>query len=297
MFTVSTDPVTVHASFHTVAESFLQGEGLPFANVLGAESIEATFRRLDAVFAEKDKFNTPIVLWAFLQQVLSSKQQAACSSAVANICKWAECTGASVPSGDTGDYCRARAKLNIEALRELTRHTAGGLDAGAPDDWLQVGRPVKLVDGFTFTMPDTPANQQAFPQAPTQEPGIGFPIARAVAVLSLTTAAIRDLAMGPYSGKETGETALLRDIYDALDPGDIAVFDRCYGSYMTLAQLALRHVDSCSRLHQRRVVDFSKGRRLGPGDYLMTWVRKRGHPQLTVRKRGHPQLTHTPPWR
>ena len=53
-------------------------------------------------------------------------------------------------------------------------------------------------------MPDTPENQRAFPQANTQKIGLGFPVMRYVALISLATGVVRDLALGPYKGKETG---------------------------------------------------------------------------------------------
>ena len=43
-----------------------------------------------------------------------------------------------------------------------------------------------------------------YPQPDSLEPGVGFPIARMVAVIDYTTGAVLDLAIGPYSGKETG---------------------------------------------------------------------------------------------
>jgi len=38
---------------------------------------------------------------------------------------------------------------------------------------------------------------------------VGLPIARGPAIVSLATACVMDLAIGPYPGKETGETAFL----------------------------------------------------------------------------------------
>ncbi len=53
----------------------------------------------------------------------------------------------------------------------------------------------------------------------------------------------------------------------------MAVFDRYYGSFMTLAMLQLQGVDVCTRLHKRRSSDFRKGKRLGLCDHLITWIR------------------------
>jgi hypothetical protein len=89
----------------------------------------------------------------------------------------------------------------------------------------------------------------------------------------LATAGVCDLALGPYAGKETGETALLRELLETFDKNDVVVFDRYYGSFMMLALLSLRGLHVCVRRHQLRHSDFRRGRRLGPGDHLITWTR------------------------
>ena len=43
MNTITPEPVDHHHSFHAVAESFLQADGLPFTDVLSAQSIEQVF--------------------------------------------------------------------------------------------------------------------------------------------------------------------------------------------------------------------------------------------------------------
>jgi len=273
MYTVATDPSTRNGHFHAVAEPFLQQEGLPFAEVLDANTIQQAFQQRDALFAQDEIFSTQIVLWAFLAQTLRDGKGAACSKAVSDIATYRVQTGGRAPCGDTGDYCRARAKLDLSALRQLVGQSARELDDHAKCGWLWHGLHAKLVDGFTFTMPDTPDNQDAFPQPRSQQPGVGFPIARACAVLSLATACIHDVAIGPYEGKETGETALLREILDCFEEGDVAVVDRYYCSFMMLAMLQLRGVDVCARLHQCRSSDLRRARRLGPGDHLVTWTR------------------------
>ncbi|MCA9020646.1 MAG: IS4 family transposase, partial [Planctomycetaceae bacterium] len=139
--------------------------------------------------------------------------------------------------------------------------------------WLWKGRHAKLIDGFTFTMPDTGLNQAEFPQQNTQAPGCGLPIARAVAVLSLATACVLDVAIGPFKGKQSGETALLRKLFAALKPGDVAIFDRYYCSFMMIASLLNQGTDVCARLHHKRRADFRRGRRLGKHDHLITWTR------------------------
>lgn len=83
------------------------------------------------------------------------------------------------------------------------------------------------MDGSTNSMPDTEENQMVYPQPDSQEPGVGFPIARMVAVIDYTTGAVLDLAIGPYSGKETGEHALLRQLMSVFKVGDVVLADCC----------------------------------------------------------------------
>jgi hypothetical protein len=259
--------------FQKVVAAFLAQPGLPFASVLSADRVERVFVRHGNLFGMGSIYSTVVTVWAFLGQVLRDGKEASCQAAVAEIVTHQQMAGLAIPTSDTGDYCRARGKLSEAALHDLTVEVAEELEEQAEPLWLWKGRHAKLVDGFTFTMPDTPANQAAYPQQPSQKKGVGFPIARACAILSLATACVTDLATGPYSGKETGETALLRELLDSLDAQDIVVADRFYCSFMMIALLLSRKVDVCARMHQRRHVDFRRGHRLGKYDHLIEWTK------------------------
>jgi len=281
MNTVSPSRTSHKNRFDVVAKPFAQGEGLAFSGVLDAASIERAFAQEEALFGQDDIFSTNIVLWAFLAQTLRDGKGAACSAAVADIATYLLQTGGCPPSGDTGDYCRARAKLSLSALRRLVVESAQQLENQADSRWLWKGLHAKLVDGFTFTLPDTPENQDAFPQQRTQAPGVGFPIARACAVISLATACVCDLTIGPYEGKETGEPALLRELLAGVPRNDLIVFDRYYCSFMMLAMLSQRGINVCVRLHQCRSKDFRRGCTLGPSDHLITWLRPKKPPWMS----------------
>ncbi len=273
MRTIPHSPHRRCAGFEQVAAGFLSQPGLPFAQVLSAERIERLFAKHSNLFAISAVYSTVITLWAFLGQVLRDGKAAACRFAVASVITYQEMLGQKAPTSDTGNYCRARAKLSEQALHELTVEVGEEMEEQADPQWLWKGRHAKLVDGFTFTMPDTPDNQQEYPQPASQKPGVGFPIARACVILSLATACVLDLAVGRYSGKETGETALLRSLLDSLKAADVLVADRFYCSFMMIALLVGRGVDVCARLHQRRHVDFRRGKRLGKYDHLVHWNR------------------------
>lgn len=261
------------SSFHKIVDSFLSTEGLPFAGILPADRIRTIFAKHDGLFGMDAIYSTSVVLWAFLAQVLRDGKEASCQAAVACVVSYCEITNHDSPTDDTGDYCRARAKLNESALHELSNEVASEMESAADESWLWKGLHLKLIDGFTFTMPDTPKNQEAYPQSKSQKPGIGFPIARCVAILSLATACITDLALGPYSGKETGESALLRSMLGSLQPGDVAVMDRYYCSFMMIALLLNQGTQVCARKHHLRHSDFRRGRRLGKYDHIIIWTR------------------------
>ena len=147
------------------------------------------------------------------------------------------------------------------------------LESRVPADWLWLGRHVKIGDGTTLLTPDTPANQHAWPQARTQNRGVGFPILRMVVLLSLATAAVCGVAVGPYKGKQTGEPALLRELLDRFQAGDVFLGDCCFASYFLLALLLACGVDSVVRQHQRRRTDFRLGEKLGRKDHVVDWQR------------------------
>lgn len=271
MRTVSSRPSDHNRGFGQVVSGFLSAEGLPFAELLSAERIARIFARHENLFGVGSIYSTAVVLWAFLGQVLRDEKEAACQSAVAHIVSFRLLWGLEPPTDDTGNYCRARAKLSAPALQEVCTEVATELEQKAPTEWLWRGRHAYLVDGFTFTMPDTRENQTAYPQLSTQAAGVGFPIARACVLLSLATACIKDFAYGPYQGKQTGETALLRQMLDALSASDVLVADCYYCSFLMIALLAGRGVDVCATVHASRHVDFRRGRRLGKYDHLITW--------------------------
>jgi hypothetical protein len=127
-------------------------------------------------------------------------------------------------------------------LARLAQEAGARLSQEVPVSWRWKGRRVKLVDGSIVSMPDTPANQEEYPQQTLQQQGLGFPIARILGVFCLASGSLLTLAVGRYQGKETGELALLRQVEGSLAPGDVMLGDRCYSSYFMVASLQTRGV-------------------------------------------------------
>jgi hypothetical protein len=242
--------------------------GMPFQDLLPAELIEQALAA-ETVWCRECVYTPEVTLQTFLWQVLGADHS--CRDSVAQLMATRIQEGRSVPSPATDPYCKARQRLPEEVCARLMREVGQRLHGSEAEFGRLAGRPVKLVDGSTLSMPDTPENQAVYPQMKSQTPGVGFPIMRIVAMLSLGTAAVIDLVMGPYAGKQTGETALFRTMWDSLSPGDIVAGDRYFASFWDLALLQQRGVDSVYRQHQLRPIDFRRGQRLGQDDHLLVW--------------------------
>jgi Transposase DDE domain len=254
--------------------------GLPFLDLLCPRLVEDIARRCNHRW--RNRIYTPwITLSLFLSQVLSDDPS--CTEAVDRFQKFRADRGLDSVATQTGSYCEARDRLPEELTWELVRQTGQAIHQKAERPWLFHGRAVKIPDGSTVSMPDTQANQATYPQQKAQAPGLGFPIARILVVFSLAVGTVLDAVLGPYQGKETGESALLRQIIDQFQPGDIALADRLFGTYWLIAAWHGRGVDVVTRLHQRRKADFRRGRRLGVDDHVVTWRKPEGIPEWMSR--------------
>ena len=200
---------------------FLQDGGLPFTDVLTEEALAEA---LACVGGWLDRIFSPLVtLWVFLGQVLSADHS--CRAAVARLIAHRLSRGQRPCSAQTGAYCQARQRLPEKFFSTVACSVGRALDAKAEQRWLWKGRRVYLFDGTTVTMPDTPENQQDYPQVYNQKPGLGFPIARLGAVISLACGAVVNLGFCQYAGKGQGEVSLLRRLWDVLLPGDALLAD------------------------------------------------------------------------
>jgi hypothetical protein len=233
-----------------VRARFARDQGLPFADSLTQSSILDALNQHGVQF--RDRVFSPVTtIWGFLSQVLSDDHS--CRDAVARVIAHRAASGLEPCSPNTASYCNARARLPIGVLRTLARRTAQQLQAHLPDGWKWNGRSVFIADGSHVSMPDTEKNQTGYPQPVVQQPGIGFPLARLAVLLSLATGACHDLAIAPYAGKGTGETTLLRQMYDSLSPGDVVVADALFDNYFLAYELRQRGIELVARVQAERV--------------------------------------------
>ncbi len=221
-----------------------QGGEWPFTEVLSEERITEALGEEGARF--RIRLYTPLrtlFLWLF-QAIHADKS---CLAAVMQFIAWLVRGGRRPCSPQTRAYCGARRRLPLGVIQRLARSTGYEVHQEGRDQWRWKGRRVKLVDGTTAMMPDTPSHQGAYPQQSTQGSGPGFPIVRMVGVFCLATGMMLELALGEYRGKQQGENSLARTLYDPFEPGELTLADTYFGSYFDIAMLQARGVDSVFR--------------------------------------------------
>lgn len=177
-----------------------------------------------------------------------------------------------------GAYFRARGRLPLDQFAAALAATARAADqrAGSREVVLQ-GRPVKVADGSTLTLTDTPKNRAVYPAVQSSPPN--FPLMRIVVLFSLTSGAVLSLAQGNL---HHSELALFATLLSQLAKGDILIGDRLFGCYVVVALLRGLGVDFIGRT-TRGLDGRRRTKRLGKNDWLLTW-RKPGKasPWLTA---------------
>ena len=249
---------------------FLQDGTGVFGQALGEQELAAAMNEL--VEPHRERLYPPLdTLRLFVGQVLSSDR--ACQDVVGRRLSERVAQGQSVSALNTGVYCDARQRLPIALPVTLGIQLGEQLEIAAPSAWRWQGRPVKLFDGTTVSMPDTPSNQQAYPQSREQKPGLGFPIARIGALISLSSGAILGYQVAACEGKGTGEQSLLANLLVHLDDGDVLLADALLATWWIIEGAISRGADVVMPQHGVRITDFTRGRRLGKNDHVVQWPR------------------------
>lgn len=206
-------------------------------------------------------------VWGWLWQMLN--HNASCREVVQQIQALHQLHGGPEVNAETGAYCQARERLPETLLEIGLEASAATASRRAPALSLLRGRRIKVADGSSLRLADTPANQKQFPQPANQQRGCGFPVMKLVVLFCLTSGALLARATGTLWDSEVG---LLHRLRSALKPGDIVLGDRGFGNFTILAWMAGAGVDLLARVPTNsRRVDFRCGRRLGRWDRVVLW--------------------------
>lgn len=243
-------------------------QSLIFERFLPASEVLEVCKKFGHRF--RDRIYSPVVtVWMFLGQTLSPDHS--CRDAVHRLNAWRVARGKKKADSNTTSYCEARQRLPEEVAKELAIRSGQKCQQHAAQRWRWKGHDVKVVDGFTLTMPDSTANQEEYPQQRSQKQGCGFPIMRCVMLFCLSTGAALDIATGRYRGKQTGENSLFQMINQLFSPGDILLADRYYASYGNIYHAIKEGYHVVMRSHHKRKIDFRRGFKQGSYDQIIAY--------------------------
>lgn len=257
----------------SIIEKLKVEQGLPFKKLIPNEVMNQALADLEY----RNGYYTPdITIASLLSQALDEDQSLQAS--VLRLIASKVAANEEPPSANTSAYSQSRTRLPVEVLETLSEQTAINTTAEIVSQWTWRERSTKLIDGSTLSMPDTEANQKEYPQPKSQKEGVGFPLARFLVVICFVTGVVLKFAMAAFSGKETGEHALLRQVLDSFDSGDIVLGDAYFPSFFLVCELIKRGVDFVFPAHAARHRDFRSGKKLGGKDHVASW-RKPSKPE------------------
>ena len=155
-------------------------------------------------------------------------------------------------------YCQARARLPLSLLQRLQRAVADRLESDGDDaDTRWLGHRIFLLDGSSFSMPDTEPLRQHFGQPTGQAEGCGFPVAHLTALFDARRGYLLEATAQPLFTHDLSPAA---GVHARLRPGDVLVGDRAFGSYAHLALCQQHGIHGLFRAHQKTIIDFRPGR-------------------------------------
>jgi hypothetical protein len=144
--------------------------------------------------SRQQRFTPHVTFWAFLSQTLAP--QTSCRGTLRKVQAWwlLRAPDSVIGSASTAAYTKASQHLDLQVIDGIGCHLVERMERRAMTSRKWPGRNVKVIDGTTLSMPDTPENQGIYPQPSSQKPGCGFPRMRLVGAFSLATGAMLDYA-------------------------------------------------------------------------------------------------------
>lgn len=137
-----------------------------------------------------------------------------------------------------------------------------------------------MVDGTSVSMPDTNANQEAYPQPSGQKEGCGFPVMRLVVSFCLASGMLLSCRKGDLN---VHERTLWHQMWHEYDEGDVVLADCGFCSYADYHLLSQRGVDCLMRIHQARK-EKKIIKRFNKNDRLVEWQKAKNRPKWITKE-------------
>ena len=199
-------------------------------------------------------------------------------------------------------YCQARGRLPLKLFEKLLTRVVAALQPVTHEVGRWLGHRTFLLDGSSFSMPDSEELRKEFGQHGQQKPGCGFPVAHLLVLFHAGTGILLNALAHPWRTHDMKHAA---ELHPELEAGDVLISDRGLCSFAHLALVLGRKLHALFRMHQQVIVDFTprrnhvkpgpgtkpKGlprsrwvRRLGPFDQIVEWFKPVERPEwMTAR--------------
>jgi hypothetical protein len=158
----------------------------------------------------------------------------------------------------TEAYCQARARIPLNVYQRLLDETSrAARHSCATPRWR--GHRTFLVDGSSFSMPDTDELREHFGQPGQQRLGCGFPVAHWLTMFDAESGLLVRQLAAPL---RTHDLSQIAQFHPELEAGDVLVGDTAFASYVHLALLLQAKLHGVFPVHQRQLVSFRQDRKL-----------------------------------
>jgi hypothetical protein len=240
----------------------------PFA-ILGRDAVQSVCEQMNHVWRVGGPLDPAHTMKLFVQQIAAGNISCAAVRHLSDRDFTAEA------------YCQARQRLPLKLVAELSARVGRAVQGESQRDrcprWH--GHAVRIVDGSSFSMPDTPELAEHFGQPVQQKAGCGFPVAHLLVLFDWQSGLLAEPVLSPLYTTDLKHTARM---HEQMQAGDVLLGDDSFSSWahFALAQRAGVHLLTPS--HHTRIVSFvphrphTSARRHAPGQPRSRWIKSLG---------------------
>jgi hypothetical protein len=170
-------------------------------------------------------------------------------------------------TGGSDILCKARKRLPLRIWQGVDQWIDAEIEKEFGHQALWRGHRLIGIDGTCVSMSDTQELQQTFGRTQSKHGPSRFPVARVVFGFTLNTQITVSHSIDHY---QTSEQALLQDMFQDFNKGDLIICDRHFAGANLYVQYKKADLEFITPLHQRQNVDrLKKVKEHSPDDFLV----------------------------
>jgi hypothetical protein len=226
-------PMSLTESLNSILESDIPAAFERFGGTLDAAWIDDALAETGTASVRRRKLSAQMVVWLVIGMALFRDRSI--QEVVAHVGLVLPSHKGERPKAGTSlapsAIPQGRYRVGSAPIKAIFRRTAEQWAGAAADEHRWRGLAVYGVDGTTLRVPDTDDNREVFGLPPSSRGQSGYPQVRLVALMALRSHLIRAVAFGPYSGKETGEHSLAKELWPQVPDRSLVIIDKGFIAY------------------------------------------------------------------